>query len=95
MIKTGCFRINDAYAQELYALFHGAYPSVHQGTKEAEALHQTILTNQFVAGFLSDIKSNIVGSEGNFNQLLAKARFEEVKLCEFHAIQSSSPVSVV
>ena len=28
----------DAYAQELRALFHKAYPSVHLGTREAEAL---------------------------------------------------------
>ena len=30
----------DAYAQELRALFHKAYPSVQQGTREAEALGQ-------------------------------------------------------
>ena len=41
----------DVYAQELHALFHKAYPSIQQGTREAEALGQTILTNQFVAGF--------------------------------------------
>ena len=53
----------DAYAQELRTLFHKAYPSVQQGTREAEALGQTILTNQFVVGLLPDIKSKIVGSE--------------------------------
>ena len=81
----------DAYAQELRTLFNKAYPSVQQGTREAEALGQTILTNQFVVGLLPDIKAKIVGSEGNFNQLLLQARFEEVKLRELGVIQSSSP----
>ena len=84
----------DAYAQELRTLFHKAYPSVQQGTRETEALGQTILTNQFVVGLLPDIKTKIVGSEGDFNQLLFKARFEEVKLCELGVIQSPPPISV-
>ena len=84
----------DAYAQELRTLFHKAYPSVQQGTRETEALGQTVLTNQFVVGLLPDIKAKIVGSEGYFNQLLLKARFEEVKLRELGVIQSSPPVSV-
>ena len=74
--------------------FFISYPSVQQGTREAEAVGQTILTNQFVAGLLPEIKSTIVGSEGNFNQLLSKARFEEAKLREIYSIQSS-PISVV
>ena len=45
-------------------------------------------------GLLPDIKAKIVGSEGDFNQLLLKARFEEVKLRELGIIQSSPPVSV-
>ena len=84
----------DAYAQELRTLFHKAYPSVQQGTRETEVLGQTILTNQFVLGLLPDIKVKIVGSEGDFKQLLLKARFEEVKLHELGVIQSSPPVSV-
>ena len=47
-----------------------------------------------MVGLLPDIKAKIVGSEGDFNQLLLKARFEEVKLCELGVIQSSPPVSV-
>ena len=70
----------DYYAQELRTLFHRAYPSVYQGTKEADTLGQTVLVNQFVAGLLPEIKSKIVGCEGDFNRLLAKARFEEAKL---------------
>ena len=81
----------EAYAQELHTLFHKAYPSVQQGTRKAEALGQTILTNQFVVGLFPNIKAKIVGSEGNFNQLLLQARFEEVKLRELGVIQLSSP----
>ena len=44
-----------------------------------------------MVGLLPDIKSKIVGSESNFNQLPLKARFEEVKLRELGVIQSSSP----
>ena len=44
-----------------------------------------------MVGLLPDIKAKIVGSEGNFNQLLLQARFEEVKLRELDVIQSLSP----
>ena len=87
--KQGVSESVDIYAQELHTLFHKTYPSVQQGTRKAEALGQTILTNQFVAGFLHDIKSR---SEGDFNQLLSKARFEEAKLHKIYAIQSSPPI---
>jgi len=55
---------------------------VDQGTKETDTLGQTVLANQFVAGLLPEIKSKIVGCEGDFNRPLAKARFEEAKLCD-------------
>ena len=63
--KQGVSESVDVYAQELRTLFHKAYPNVQQATREAEALGQTILTNQFVARLLPVIKSKIVGSEGN------------------------------
>ena len=85
----------DLYAQELRTLFHRAYPSVYQGTREAEALGQIVLVNQFVAGLLPEIKSKIVGSEGDFNQLLTKARFEEAKLRDLGSAQLASTVSTV
>ena len=49
----------DNYAQELRTLFHRAYPSVYQGTREAEALGQAVLVNQFVVGLLPEIKSKL------------------------------------
>ena len=85
----------DHYAQELRTLFHRAYPSVYQGTREAEALGQTALVNQFVVGLLPGIKSKIVGCEGNFDQLLTKARFEEAKLRDLDSAQSASSLSPV
>jgi len=51
------------------------------------------LVNQFVAGLLPEIKSGLVGMEGNFSQLLAKARFEEAKLHHLGSIQSTSLVN--
>ena len=89
----------DQYAQDLHSLFNKAYPSVQQGTREAETLGQTVLVNQFVAGFLPEIKSKLVGIEGSFSQLLAKykakykARFEEAKLQNFGSTHSEVPRS--
>ena len=41
--KQGTSESVNYYAQELRTLFHKAYPRVYQGTKEAEALGQTVL----------------------------------------------------
>ena len=51
-----------------------------------------MLVNQFVAGLHLEIKSKLVGLEGNFSQLLVKARFEEVKLHHFGCVQSQAKV---
>ena len=40
---------------------------------------QSVLANQFVAGLRPELKVKVVGSEGNMEQLLMKARFEETK----------------
>ena len=63
-------------------MFYKAYPYAQQGTREAEKLGQLqlVLVNQFVAGLVRDIKAKIIGVEGNFDQLLVRARFKEAKL---------------
>ena len=40
---------------------------------------QTLLANQFVTGLRPDLKAKVVETEGNLDQLLVKARFEEAK----------------
>ena len=45
-----------------------------------ETMGRTVLTSQFVARLLPELKSNVAGSEGDFERLLVKARFEEDKL---------------
>ena len=40
---------------------------------------QSVLANHFVAGLRPEMKAKVVDSEGNMEQLLMKARFEEVK----------------
>ena len=60
----------DFCAQELRTSFHRAYPSMYQGTKEAEALSQIVLVNQFVTGFLPESKCKVVGSEGDLTSCL-------------------------
>ena len=70
----------DEFAQELKKLFHKAYSNLTRGGIEAEAMGQSVLANQFVSGLPPELKSKVVGFEGNFEQLLVKACFEEVKL---------------
>lgn len=45
-------------------------------------LKQSVLTYQFVAGLIDPIKAKIVGAVGTFDELLAKARFEEARIKE-------------
>ena len=49
-----------------------------------EQMGQTVLSSQFVAGLLPDIKSKVAGVEGDLKKLLTKARFEEAKLKVLH-----------
>ena len=44
---------------------------------------RSVLSSQFVAGLNPTLKSKVAGIEGDFGQLLVKARFEEAKLKEF------------
>ena len=69
----------DDYAQDLRKLFNKAYANTHSSS-EAEAMGRCILSNQFVAGLNDKLKSRLVGRTGTFDELLAQARFEEVKL---------------
>ena len=77
--KQGPQETMDAYAQDLRQLFLKAYPSAHQGSKEAEEMGKSVLSSQFVSGLRSDLKSKIAGMEGDMDSLLIKARFEEAK----------------
>ena len=75
--KQGTNEIVDQYAQELRRLFYQAYLRVNQGSEEAEDFGRSVLAHQFVAGLAPTLRSKVAGSEGNFEQLLIKARFEE------------------
>ena len=39
----------------------------------------SVLAYQFVAGLCQKLKAKVASSEGNFEQLLTRARFEEAK----------------
>ena len=45
-----------------------------------------MLTYQFIAGLHPDIKAKIAGSEGDFDELLVKARFEEANIRDFTTV---------
>ena len=70
----------DQYAQELRKLFYRAYPEQIQATEEAEGFGRSVLAYQFVAGLKLNLQSKVAGVEGDFEQLLLRARFEEVKI---------------
>ena len=69
----------DEYAEALKKLFVKAYSNLARGGQEAEIMGQSVLANQFVAGLRPELKAKVVGSEGNMEQLLMKARFKEAK----------------
>ena len=56
-----------------------AYSNLARGGQEAEVMDQSVLANQFVVGLRPELKAKVVGSEGNMEQLLMKARFKEAK----------------
>ena len=72
----------DAFAQDLKRLFCKAYPNTLQGSHEAEEFGESVLASQFVTGLHRKIKLKLAGHEGNIEQLLTKARFEEAKIKE-------------
>ena len=74
----------DSFAQELKRLFYKAYPSTQQGSPEAEAMGRAVLSSQFVAGLRADIKAKVAGVDGDFDELLTKARFEEARFRDFN-----------
>ena len=73
----------DTFAQELWSLFRKAYPPAQRGSEEAETMGRAVLANQFLVGLHPELKGKLAGQEGTFDQLLARARFEEAKLRDF------------
>lgn len=41
---------------------------------------KSVLGSQFMAGLLPSLKSKVAGTEGEFEEILIKARFKEAKL---------------
>ena len=70
----------DNYAQDLRRLFYQAYSMVQHGGGGSDAMGQSVLAYQFVAGLVDNLKAKLVGCGGSFEELLAKARFEEARL---------------
>ena len=63
-----------SYAQDLCKLFNRTYATAQSEGGGAEALGQSVLTYQFVAGLIDPIKAKLVRSAGTFDELLSKAR---------------------
>ena len=69
----------EQFAQEIQKLFNQAYARAAQEGTEAEKLAKTLLANQFVTGLRPELKRKLIGVEGRLEELILKARFEEVK----------------
>ena len=82
--KQGHKETVDNYAQDLRRLFYRAYPRAQQGSGETEDMGRSVLAYQFVSGLLPEIKRKVAGNDGDFEQLLTRARFEEAKLRELY-----------
>ena len=80
----------DSYAQALRVLFHKAYPSAQRGSPEAESMGKAVLASQFASGLLPELRAKVAGVEGDFDTLLAKARFEEAKFRDL-AVRQDRP----
>ena len=71
----GLERSVDEYAQGLRKLFSITYSGVARGGPEAESLVLSVLANHLTVGLRSDLKTKVVGTEGDLDQLLTKAHF--------------------
>ncbi len=80
----------DEYAQDLKRLFRKAYSGVAHAGSEAEGMGQAVLANQFISGLRPGLKAKIVGTEGDIERLLVKARFEEAKRRELDSAKASA-----
>lgn len=78
----------DAYAQELKELFYRAYPKMAQGGGEEG---RAVLTSRFVAGLKRTLQEKLTGMEGDFTQLLSRARLEEAKRRELRLDDKERP----
>ena len=83
----------DQYAQELRKLFYRAYPKASQATGEAEGFGRSVLAYQFVAGLKRNLQSKVPGVEGDFEQLLLRACFEEAKIRDLSSQSDRRPGS--
>ena len=78
----------DEFAQELRKLYANAYAPVTRGTRQEEEVGQHMLSSEFVTGLRPELQSTVVGLEGNMDQLVMKARFEEAKRKELTAVRT-------
>ena len=71
----------DVCAKDLHTLIYHTYPQDQKGTQERKMAY-TMAPNQFAFAveLRQEIKTNVVGAEGTFEQLLAiaKAKCEEL-----------------
>lgn len=82
----------DEYAQDLRQLYRKAYATFSRDGPHTEAMGQVLLANQFLTGLRRELKTRVIGHEGTFEQLLAKARFEEARYRELYTPTTTSSV---
>ena len=87
----------DQFAQELRKLYNLAYAGAATEGPQAERMGQTLLANQFISGLRAELKRKLIGTEGNMEELILKARFEEAKTRELMGEKPRSylPVNLI
>ena len=75
------------FAQTLRKLFNKTYSTVVCGEPEANSMGQTVLAIQFISG----LRPELVGTDGNLDQLLVKTQFKEAKKKELAAGKITPP----
>ena len=84
----------DSYAQDLRRLFGLAYPDAARDDSAEGKMSKLVLASQFVAGLRPELKEKLAGAEGDIEQLLVKAKFEEAKRRELRLDREESRVGI-
>lgn len=75
--KSG--EVVDEYAQDLRRLFSLAYPGAASDDSAEGKMCKLVLASQFAAGLRTELKEKLTGVDGDIEQLLVRAKFEEAK----------------
>ena len=74
--------------RNLKVLISQSLPASATRRRSGGSIGRSVLVSQLIAGLKPVLKTKVAGIEGNFNEILVKARFKEAK---FHDLSQSPP----